>query len=160
MRLVKGMFFAFPDNSPDILAYIRLWLHETLRVVGDSIGLLLCAAPQPKHRLFYQFIPFFYLLPTTEKFFKKNKKNKNIFIFQPSNLVSRRHFLLILTLERILEYKSKEQFLTNLKTHLFDEFGYTENHIFHNEEMEHFEVGIYGEIDGKNRFFWSTHFVF
>lgn len=93
-------------------------------------------------------------------FQKKNKKNKNIFIFQPSNLVSRRHFLLILTLERILEYKSKEQFLTDLKTLLFDEFGYTENHIFHNEEMEHFEVGIYGEIDGKNRFFWSTHFVF
>ncbi|CAB3402829.1 unnamed protein product [Caenorhabditis bovis] len=36
-RLAKAFFFAFPDNCPDPDALIRLFIHETTRVVGDSI---------------------------------------------------------------------------------------------------------------------------
>uniref|UniRef100_A0A8R1I7J0 Uncharacterized protein n=1 Tax=Caenorhabditis japonica TaxID=281687 RepID=A0A8R1I7J0_CAEJA len=36
-RLAKSFFFAFPDNCPDPDALLRLFIHESARVVGDAI---------------------------------------------------------------------------------------------------------------------------
>lgn len=41
-RLAKSFFFAFPDNCPDPDALLRLFIHESARVIGDSI--------EPTHR--------------------------------------------------------------------------------------------------------------
>ncbi|CAI2349351.1 unnamed protein product [Caenorhabditis sp. 36 PRJEB53466] len=36
-RLAKSFFFAFPDNCPDPDALLRLFIHESARVIGDAI---------------------------------------------------------------------------------------------------------------------------
>uniref|UniRef100_A0A1I7TLZ6 DHC_N2 domain-containing protein n=1 Tax=Caenorhabditis tropicalis TaxID=1561998 RepID=A0A1I7TLZ6_9PELO len=36
-RLAKSFFFAFPDNCPDPNALLRLFIHESARVIGDAI---------------------------------------------------------------------------------------------------------------------------
>ncbi|ULU00130.1 hypothetical protein L3Y34_000977 [Caenorhabditis briggsae] len=41
-RLAKSFFFAFPDNCPDPNALLRLFIHESARVIGDAID--------PSHR--------------------------------------------------------------------------------------------------------------
>lgn len=35
IRIVKGIMFSSPDNSPDIDSIIRLFLHEVIRVLSD-----------------------------------------------------------------------------------------------------------------------------
>ncbi|KAF1762091.1 hypothetical protein GCK72_010353 [Caenorhabditis remanei] len=41
-RLAKSFFFAFPDNCPDPNALLRLFIHESARVIGNAID--------PSHR--------------------------------------------------------------------------------------------------------------
>uniref|UniRef100_F1KQC4 Dynein heavy chain 1, axonemal n=1 Tax=Ascaris suum TaxID=6253 RepID=F1KQC4_ASCSU len=36
-RIAKGMMFAYPDSIPDLDGMIRLWAHETMRCVADSL---------------------------------------------------------------------------------------------------------------------------
>lgn len=52
LRLTKSLFFSSPDNSPDIDSIIRLFTHESIRIVVDSL-------PEELHSTVYQVIlPF------------------------------------------------------------------------------------------------------
>ncbi|KAF8356557.1 dhc-4, partial [Pristionchus pacificus] len=47
LRLTKSLFFSSPDNSPDIHSIIRLFTHESIRIIGDSL-------PEELHSTVYQ----------------------------------------------------------------------------------------------------------